>query len=53
MNHLFESNAKTVFPQVICVGKNYLKHSIEMGDEAMPTAPLIFLKPWSNVCVQP
>ena len=53
MNHLFEANAKINFPQVICVGKNYLKHAVEMGDEALPKEPLIFLKPWSNVCVQP
>lgn len=30
--------------KVICVGKNYLKHAIELGD-AIPTEPLYFLKP--------
>lgn len=53
MKQLFETNARTAFPQVICVGKNYLKHAVEMGDESLPKEPLVFLKPWSNVCVQP
>ncbi len=34
--------------KVICVGKNYLKHAIELGD-AVPTEPLYFLKPASTI----
>jgi 2-keto-4-pentenoate hydratase/2-oxohepta-3-ene-1,7-dioic acid hydratase in catechol pathway len=39
--------------KVICVGKNYLKHAIELGD-AVPEEPLYFLKPASTIlAVQP
>lgn len=34
--------------KVICVGKNYLKHAIELGD-AVPEEPLYFLKPPSVI----
>lgn len=34
--------------KVICVGKNYLKHAIELGD-AIPEEPLYFLKPPSTI----
>jgi 2-keto-4-pentenoate hydratase/2-oxohepta-3-ene-1,7-dioic acid hydratase in catechol pathway len=30
--------------KIICIGKNYLEHAIEMGD-AIPEKPVIFLKP--------
>ena len=31
---------------LICIGKNYLDHAKELGD-VIPTAPVIFLKPYS------
>ena len=31
--------------KVICMGKNYLEHIIEMGGDAAPEDPIIFLKP--------
>lgn len=34
--------------KVICVGKNYLKHAIELGD-AIPEEPVYFLKPPSTI----
>jgi len=34
--------------KVICVGKNYLKHAVELGD-AVPEEPLYFLKPPSVI----
>ncbi len=34
--------------KVICVGKNYLKHAIELGD-AIPEEPLYFIKPPSVI----
>jgi len=34
--------------KVVCVGKNYLKHAVEMGSE-VPDEPLIFLKPNTSV----
>jgi 2-keto-4-pentenoate hydratase/2-oxohepta-3-ene-1,7-dioic acid hydratase in catechol pathway len=30
--------------KIVCVGRNYVAHAAEMGNE-MPSAPLIFLKP--------
>ncbi|HUQ83058.1 MAG TPA: fumarylacetoacetate hydrolase family protein [Gemmatimonadaceae bacterium] len=34
--------------KIVCVGRNYLEHAREMGND-MPTEPLIFLKPPSSV----
>jgi 2-keto-4-pentenoate hydratase/2-oxohepta-3-ene-1,7-dioic acid hydratase in catechol pathway len=34
--------------KIICVGKNYLKHAVELGD-AVPAEPLFFLKPPSTI----
>ena len=34
--------------KIVCVGRNYLEHAREMGNE-MPTEPLIFLKPPSSL----
>ena len=34
--------------KIVCVGRNYLDHAKELGN-AMPAAPLIFLKPPSSV----
>lgn len=36
--------------KIICVGKNYLKHAIELGD-AVPESPIYFLKPPSTLLV--
>ena len=41
------------FPKIICVGKNYLKHVIEMGGTQIPEVPMLFLKPWSSLAVDP
>lgn len=38
--------------KVICVGKNYLKHAVELGD-ALNEEALFFLKPPSTVAVPP
>ncbi len=35
--------------KIICVGKNYLKHAIELGG-AVPEEPLYFIKPPSSLC---
>lgn len=40
-------------PKIICVGKNYLKHVIEMGGAEVPKKPVLFLKPWSSLSYQP
>ncbi|MGE4132961.1 MAG: fumarylacetoacetate hydrolase family protein [Bdellovibrionales bacterium] len=34
--------------KIICVGKNYLKHAMELGD-AIPEEPIYFLKPPSTI----
>src|SRR5687768_6374827 len=34
--------------KIVCVGRNYVEHAREMGNE-MPTEPLIFLKPPSSL----
>jgi 2-keto-4-pentenoate hydratase/2-oxohepta-3-ene-1,7-dioic acid hydratase in catechol pathway len=36
--------------KVICVGKNYADHVREMGGDAPPAEPVIFLKPSTAVC---
>jgi 2-keto-4-pentenoate hydratase/2-oxohepta-3-ene-1,7-dioic acid hydratase in catechol pathway len=41
--------SKTVLPgKIVCVGRNYVEHARELGNE-VPKAPLIFLKPPSSV----
>lgn len=35
--------------KLICVGKNYLKHALELGDP-VPEEPTYFLKPPSTIC---
>jgi 2-keto-4-pentenoate hydratase/2-oxohepta-3-ene-1,7-dioic acid hydratase in catechol pathway len=34
--------------KIICVGRNYIDHAKELGNE-LPTAPLLFMKPPSSV----
>lgn len=50
---LFVNNATKIFPKVVCVGKNYLKHVKEMGGAQVPASPVVFLKPWSTVNYNP
>lgn len=35
--------------KVVCVGKNYAEHVKEMGGDAPPEAPILFLKPSTSV----
>ena len=44
---------KSTAPKIICVGKNYLEHAKEMGGTEVPKKPVIFLKPWSSLCINP
>lgn len=44
---------KTSAPKVICIGKNYIKHVMEMGGTEVPKEPMIFIKPWSSVVYNP
>ena len=34
--------------KIVCVGRNYVEHAREMGNE-VPSEPLIFLKPPSSM----
>ena len=34
--------------KIVCIGRNYLEHAKELGNE-VPTEPLIFLKPPSSI----
>ncbi|MEQ9310860.1 MAG: fumarylacetoacetate hydrolase family protein [Balneolaceae bacterium] len=34
---------------IFCIGRNYLEHAKEMGQQA-PNEPLVFLKPLSSIC---
>jgi len=36
--------------KIMCVGRNYLKHAIELGNE-VPREPLYFIKPASTLCL--
>lgn len=49
----WEANLKRVVPKIIGVGKNYLKHVIEMGGTDIPKAPVIFFKPWTSIAYAP
>lgn len=35
--------------KVVCMGKNYLEHVIEMGGDVAPENPIIFLKPNTSI----
>ena len=39
-----KTTATAPFDKIICVGKNYLDHAIELGD-AIPEDPVYFFKP--------
>lgn len=50
---MYQSNALKAFPKIICVGKNYLKHVIEMGGAEIPKKPVVFTKPWTSLVYNP
>jgi 2-keto-4-pentenoate hydratase/2-oxohepta-3-ene-1,7-dioic acid hydratase in catechol pathway len=41
-----------IFDKIICVGKNYLDHALELGD-AVPEDPIFFFKPPSTLVESP
>jgi 2-keto-4-pentenoate hydratase/2-oxohepta-3-ene-1,7-dioic acid hydratase in catechol pathway len=43
---------KPEFDKIICVGKNYLDHALELGD-AIPEDPVFFFKPPSTLVESP
>jgi 2-keto-4-pentenoate hydratase/2-oxohepta-3-ene-1,7-dioic acid hydratase in catechol pathway len=40
--------APVVPSKIVCVGRNYLEHAVELGNK-MPEEPLLFLKPSSSI----
>ena len=44
---------KQSVPKIVCVGKNYIKHVIEMGGTEIPEVPMLFIKPWSSLALAP
>lgn len=49
----WEASLTRTIPKIIGVGKNYLKHVIEMGGKDIPKEPVIFMKPWSSIAYAP
>jgi 2-keto-4-pentenoate hydratase/2-oxohepta-3-ene-1,7-dioic acid hydratase in catechol pathway len=50
---MYQANAVKAFPKIVCIGKNYLKHVIEMGVTEIPTTPVVFFKPWTSLAYTP
>ena len=46
---LYQANAIKSFPKILAIGKNYMKHVVEMGGTEAPKTPVVFLKPWSSL----
>jgi len=49
MENLFKSVLNQNIPKIYCVGKNYIKHVLEMGGESFPNDPVIFSKPFCSI----
>jgi 2-keto-4-pentenoate hydratase/2-oxohepta-3-ene-1,7-dioic acid hydratase in catechol pathway len=47
-----KTSAPSTFDKIICVGKNYLDHALELGD-AVPEDPVFFFKPPSALVESP
>ena len=43
------SNFRTLCSKIICVGRNYVAHAHELGNQP-PSTPILFLKPPSSFC---
>lgn len=39
--------------KIVAVGKNYMKHVLEMGGKEIPKTPVIFFKPWTSLNYAP
>ncbi|WP_019612905.1 fumarylacetoacetate hydrolase family protein [Psychromonas ossibalaenae] len=49
MNRIVVDGVKTLPSKVVCIGRNYVEHILELNNE-MPTQAVIFVKPNSAVC---
>ncbi|CAF4390984.1 unnamed protein product, partial [Adineta steineri] len=45
-------NFRSICKKIICIGRNYSEHASELGN-AVPTKPMIFMKPPSAFIVPP
>jgi acylpyruvate hydrolase len=52
MEKTYESLKKSQ-NKILCLGKNYLKHALEMGGKGVPSKPVVFSKPWSSIVTEP
>ena len=48
VNEDFDDELRNSIGKVVCVGRNYTAHALELGNE-VPTSPLLFMKPASSV----
>lgn len=48
VNEDFDDELRNSIGKVVCVGRNYAAHALELGNE-VPTSPLLFMKPASSV----
>lgn len=48
VNEDFDDELRNSIGKVVCVGRNYAAHALELGNE-IPTSPLLFMKPASSV----
>jgi acylpyruvate hydrolase len=49
----FKALIEATYPKILGVGKNYIKHVMEMGGKDIPTEPVIFQKPWTSLSYAP
>ncbi|WP_028862072.1 fumarylacetoacetate hydrolase family protein [Psychromonas aquimarina] len=49
MNNIVVDGIKTLPSKVVCIGRNYVEHIVELNNE-VPTQAVIFVKPNSAVC---
>ena len=46
--HLYEKNLRLPVGKIVCLGRNYVDHIHELGNE-IPQAPVLFIKPATSI----
>lgn len=49
MKTLLIPNTTTPIRTIFCIGRNYVEHAKELGNE-VPESPIVFLKPQNSIC---
>ena len=49
MEALTSALFENIGPKILCIGKNYFEHAIEMGVSELPPHPILFQKPVTSV----